>query len=174
MKSINEFITNKAIDYIPGARAAFALGNKVNIGLKLIFLLIVLILSIVFLAESSKVVKNTKQGKITLTISIVLFLMTLAMPFLRRLRLDTNFKVVSYFMVYLTLALVATILSFKTSKELKKSNKDVKAANNTKRAVTGITVMAGLFLIIGAMLFKMFDKGVNYWAMTTYFVKPQL
>lgn len=173
---MQDFVANKVLDYFPGARAAFAMGDKANVVLKSLFLLIVLILSIVLLAGASKSSSKyqTGKGKITLSLSVLVFVMTLLLPFLRRLQINTNPKVASYYIVYFILALTATILAYRDSKALKNTNKDTKNINNAKRAATGITVIVGIYLILTLWMFFGFDKGVNYWSRKSWFLKPQI
>jgi hypothetical protein len=162
------------INFIPGAKQALAAGDTANTTLKTIFYFILIILSIVLLAGASKA-QSTPKGKLVLALSVFIFLMTLALPFIARVNINTNQKVLLFYGVYFLLALMATIIGYKNSAELKSKKKDVKGADNAKRSATGIVVILGIFLfIVTPALFFMFDSGVNYWARNTLLLKPQI
>ena len=137
-----------------------------------IFFLIVFICSIVVLAGASNS-KSTGKGKGVLGLSVILFLATLVLPFLARLHMDTNSKVVSVMIGYWVLALIITILAYQNSAELKAQNSDeLKKSDDAKRAATGIVVMIGLYLLIGAVLFHTGDMVSRGWVKDNYFLAP--
>lgn len=170
-------IQDLILNAIPGAKAALAAGDKANTALKSIFYFILVILSIVLLSGASKA-QTTPKGKVVLTFSVFIFLITLALPFISRAGINTNQKVLMFYGAYFLLAIITTIIAHKNSAELQKAKAKgnvLKGATDAKRSATGIVVILGLFLfIVTPMLFFMFDAGVNYWARNTLLVKPQI
>lgn len=146
----------------------FKLANKGAAVIKSLLFIILLILSIVSLAGAANS-KSTSKGKGVLALAVFVFLITVCLPALEYVGIDTNQKVVITLVLYLTLALTMTILSYQNSDSLK-DTKEKKQSDNTKRAATGIVVLVSIYLIGGIYCFYMGDAGVKNWAKQGYFV----
>ena len=116
---------------------------------KLIFFIIILILSIVSLAGSSKS-NSTGKRKGVLALSVILFIMTIGLLF--RSKLGSNTNVVIYLIVYLVLALISTIIERKNISSLE-DEEEKKQAKNSARSTTGIVVLVGIYLFYGFLSF---------------------
>ncbi len=144
--------------FIPGLGSAYAIADSGKIVLQSILFVILLILSIVSLA-----------GKGIIVLSIIIFLMTLALPFRLKLGINTNVKVIGYLGLYFFFALLATILSYNKVKSTTDED-EIKKIKNSARSTTGIVVIIGLYMIGAFWAFFMADKGVKVWASESYFL----
>jgi energy-coupling factor transporter transmembrane protein EcfT len=150
----------KLLSFIPGASAILALFDTANMVVKGILFLILLILSSVALSA---------KGAGIIVLCVLIFIMTLALPFRAKLGLNTNMKVIGYLALYFFFALLATILSYKKVKST--TDKDeLKKIKNSARSTTGIVVLIGIYMIGSIWVFKMADAGVKAWARENYFL----
>ncbi len=147
--------------FVPGLGAAYGLADKGNMVVKGILFLILLILSAVALSA---------KGAGIIVLCVIIFIMTLALPFRVKLGINTNMKVMGYLGVYFFFALLATILSYKKVKST--TDKDeLKKIKNSARSTTGIVVLVGIYMLGAIYAFKMADAGVKLWAGESYFLK---
>ena len=77
-------------------------------------------------------------------------------------------------MLYWILALIITILAYKNSNEIKNKPTEITPANNTKRSITGVVVLIGLYLLIVLILFNTGDYTSRKWVKDNFFLTPQL
>jgi hypothetical protein len=138
--------------FIPGVGQALALADTGNKAVKTILFIILLILSIVSMSGASKGV---------LALAILVFIMTILLPFRSKIGLNTNIKVISFFALYFILALIITIQASKKPKDNKPK---------TKRASTGIVVILGIYFLGAIYAFFMGDAGVRSWSRDNYFL----
>jgi energy-coupling factor transporter transmembrane protein EcfT len=143
---------NKLAYFIPGLGQAIALADTGNKIIKIIFFIILLILSIVSMSGAS-------GGVLALT--IIVFIMTIILPFKNKIGLNTNIKVISFLSLYFILALTITILASRK----KDDNKP-----KTKRSSTGIVVIISIYFLGSIYAFFMADAGVKSWSRDNYFL----
>jgi energy-coupling factor transporter transmembrane protein EcfT len=147
--------------FVPGLGAAYAVADTGNMVLKGILFLILLILSIVSL---------TGKGAGIIVLCVIIFIMTLILPFRVKLGINTNIKVMGYLGLYFLFALLATILSYNKVKSTTDEG-ELKKIKNSARSTTGIVVLVGIYMLGAIYAFKMADAGVKLWAAESYFLK---
>ncbi len=143
---------NTVARFIPGLGQAIALADTGNKIIKTILFIILLILSIVSMSGAS-------GGVLALT--LIVFIMTLLLPFKNKIGLNTNIKVISFLALYFILALTITILASRK----KETNKP-----KTKRSSTGIVVILSIYFLGSIYAFFMGDAAVRSWSRDNYFL----
>uniref|UniRef100_A0A6C0HET4 Uncharacterized protein n=1 Tax=viral metagenome TaxID=1070528 RepID=A0A6C0HET4_9ZZZZ len=125
---------------------------------QVIVFLVFFILSIVLLAGSSK----SKQGGL-ITISVFIFLMTLALPAVKIL-LPRNLLFI-FMVVYILFSMIAMIIASSNEKKLEDDKK--KGTVNAKRSSTGIFILSLLVVIPLVLIFTVFKGSPTEYVVST-------